>query len=223
MGDEHAHGKRGSKKGHARRRSGKEHSGHPEESREEVCGPRSGGQASGEENEGASTMVPATGKALELRPYQAKDFERMIDLIVEHVPKLPNYRKLKTDRKRIEYVLRHNIDNAAAFGCWVLCDTHDVVQGGVGGFCVMSLLSLDLIADDIFLFVVPEYRTLHNANQLIQVYKEWAQARGAVLIRASYSGGSFPPGTKEYEAFNMLLRRQGFVPVGTIYHYEPEN
>jgi hypothetical protein len=87
----------------------------------------------------------------------------------------------------------------------------------------MSLVSTDLIADDIFLFVEPEFRTLHNANKLIQVYKEWALARGAKLIRASYSGGSFPPGTKEYEAFNMLLTRQGFKPVGTIYHLEPEN
>lgn len=163
------------------------------------------------------------GKQLDLRVYKAKDFKRMTDLIVEHVPKLPNYNKLRMDRDRIEYVLKHNIDNAAAFGCWVLCDTHDEVQGGVGGFCVMSLVSTDLIADDIFLFVEPEFRTLHNANKLIQVYKEWALARGAKLIRASYSGGSFPPGTKEYEAFNMLLTRQGFKPVGTIYHLEPEN
>jgi len=165
----------------------------------------------------------ATSKELTLRLYQMRDLPRMIDIIMQYVPQLPNYKKLKLDRNRIEYVLVHNIDNAAAFNCWVLCDTHDVVQGGVAGWCVMSLLSKDLVADDVFMFVVPEYRSLRNANRLIEAYKEWAQARGATLIRASHSGGSFPPGTKEYELFDTLLTRHGFRSVGSIYHLEPEN
>lgn len=161
-------------------------------------------------------------KELYLRLYKLTDIARMTDLIMENVPLLPNYSRLRMDRGRVEYVLRHNVDNAAAFCAWVVCDTQDVVQGGGGGWCVMSLMSKDLVADDIFLFVVPEYRTLRNANLLITAYKEWAQARGAKLIRASHSGGSFQPGTKEYELYNALLIRQGFKPVGTIYHLEPE-
>ena len=162
-------------------------------------------------------------KELTLRLYKAKDLPRMIDIIMQYVPQLPNYKKIKLDRNRIEYVLVHNIDNALSFNCWVLCDTHDEVQGGVAGWCVMSLLSKDLVADDVFMSVVPEYRTLRNANMLIQAYVEWARQRGAALIRASHSGGSFQPGTKEYELFDALLTRQGFRSVGSIYHLEPEN
>lgn len=165
----------------------------------------------------------APNKELTLRTYQLKDLPRMLDIIMEYVPQLPNYATIKCDRSRVEYVLRHNIDNAAAFCCWVVCDTHDEVQGGAAGWCVMSLLSKDLVADDVFMFVLPEYRTLRNANMLLVAYKEWAQARGAKLIRASHTGGSFRPGTKEYDLFNALLTRQGFKPVGTIYHLEPEN
>ena len=165
----------------------------------------------------------AQNKELYLRTYQAKDLPRMGDIIMEYVPQLPNYSRIKMDRARIDYVLRHNIDNAAAFCCWVLCDTHDIVQGGGAGWCVMSLLSTDLVADDVFMFVLPEWRSLRNANMLITAYKEWALARGAKLIRASHTGGSFKPGTKEYALYNALLIRQGFQPVGTIYHLEPEN
>jgi len=170
-----------------------------------------------------SDTEAAVDKSLVIRTYQAKDLPRMLDIIMEYVPQLPNYARMKMDRERIEYVLRHNIDNAAAFCCWVLCDTHDVVQGGGAAWCVMSLLSKDMIADDVFMFVLPEYRTLRNANQLLVAYIEWAHARGAKLIRASHTGGSFPPGSKEYELFDALLRRQGFKSVGTIYHLEPEN
>ena len=171
----------------------------------------------------ALNETPAPNKELTLRTYQLKDLPRMLDIIMEYVPQLPNYATIKCDRSRVEYVLRHNIDNAAAFCCWVVCDTHDEVQGGAAGWCVMSLLSKDLVADDVFMFVLPEYRTLRNANMLLVAYKEWAQARGAKLIRASHTGGSFRPGTKEYDLFNALLTRQGFKPVGTIYHLEPEN
>jgi hypothetical protein len=137
---------------------------------------------------------------------------------MEWVPRLPNYTALTPDRKRIEYVLHHNIDNASAFACWVLCDSHDEVRGGVGGYCIMSLLSLDFVADDVFLFILPEYRTLRNTNMLISAYKEWAISHNAKIVRASHSGGSFREGSKEQTLFDELLSRQGFKLVGKIYH-----
>jgi GNAT superfamily N-acetyltransferase len=142
----------------------------------------------------------------------------MIDILMEWIPRLPNYAMIVPDRKRIEYVLKNNIDNAAAFACWVLCDSHDVVQGGGAGFTIMSLLSQDHVSDDVFMFVLPEFRNLKNSNMLLEAYKDWAKARGAKLIRASHTGGSFPEGSKEQKMFDQLLKRHGFLPVGTIYH-----
>jgi GNAT superfamily N-acetyltransferase len=154
-----------------------------------------------------------------VRMYGPHDIPRVIEIAMGALPRLPNYGMLTPDKDRIEYVLRHNIDNAAAFAGWVLCDSHDVPQGIVGGWCVRNLMSLDYVADDIFLWIEPKYRTFRNANQLIQVYLDWAKAKDAKLIRASHSGGSFPRGTREWEMFDALLRRAGFKEVGSIYHY----
>jgi GNAT superfamily N-acetyltransferase len=156
--------------------------------------------------------------ALNLRLYEPGDIPRALDLLCAALPQLPNYSMIVPDRGRIEYVLTHNIDNAESFAGWVLCDSHNVVQGFSGGWCVRSLMSYDLIADDIFCWIEPEYRSYDNARKLIQAYVEWAVAKGAKLIRASHTGGSFPKGSREAELFDALLRRQGFKEVGSIYH-----
>jgi GNAT superfamily N-acetyltransferase len=157
-------------------------------------------------------------KDLILREYQTRDIPRVIDLIVNAIPQLPNYKMIKPDKGRIEYVLVHNIDNASSFAGWVLCDSHDIPQGMGGGWCVRNLMSLDYVADDIFMWVEPEYRNLNNVRLLITTYVEWAKARGAKLIRASHTGGSFPKGSKEAKLYDAMLRRFGFTEVGSVYH-----
>ena len=134
------------------------------------------------------------------------------------IPQLPNYKMVTPNRERIRYVLTHHIDNGTAFGGWVLCDSYDVPQGIGAGWCVANILSLDLTADDIFMWVEPEYRTYRNVAKLVHTYLEWAKARGAKLIRASHTGGSFPKGSKEARLYHALLTRFGFNEVGSVYH-----
>ena len=157
-------------------------------------------------------------KELTLRTYQPKDIPRALDLIMLALPQLPNYVMIKPDRERIKYVLTFNIDNAESFAGWVLCDTHDMVQGFGGAWCVRSLMSMDFVADDIFMWVEPEYRSYENVRKLVHTYRDWAIEKGAKLIRASHSGGSFPKGSREAELYDALLRRLGFKEVGSIYH-----
>lgn len=157
-------------------------------------------------------------RELTLRMYQQRDIPRCLDILMAALPRLPNYSKIEPNRERMKYVLEHNIQNANAFAGWVLCDSDDVPQGCGGAWCVTSLMSLDLVADDIFMWVEPEYRTYKNASMLLQVYIEWAKARGAKLIRASHTGGSFPKDSKDGKLFDALLRRHGFKEVGSIYH-----
>jgi hypothetical protein len=58
-------------------------------------------------------------KELFLRIYQMQDLPRMLDLIMENVPKLPNYSRLKMDRSRIGmFSAQHR--QCAAFCCTVL-------------------------------------------------------------------------------------------------------
>jgi hypothetical protein len=157
-------------------------------------------------------------KDLELRTYQEKDIPHVINMIMRAIPQLPNYAMIVPDRERVKYVLEHNIDNGAAFAGWVLCDSNDRPQGIGGAWCVCSLMSFDLVADDIFMWIEPEYRTYRNVGKLVKVYVDWAKSKGAKLIRASHSGGSFPRGTREAELYNALLMKLGFQEVGSIYH-----
>jgi hypothetical protein len=175
-----------------------------------------------ESNSMNDTETKPHSKELTLRLYQPRDITRMVDILLQYIPTLPNYSMITPDRDRITYVLQHNVQNANAFCCWVLCDSHDVVQGGGAGFTIMSLLSKDFISDDVFMFVMPEFRTLRNVNMLIEAYKDWAISHGATLIRASHTGGSFREGSKEQKLYDELLRRQGFHPVGTVYHLNIE-
>jgi GNAT superfamily N-acetyltransferase len=158
-------------------------------------------------------------KDVTLRSYQPRDVPRLIKMFMGALPQLPNYAMITPDPERIEYVLVHNINNAAAFAGWVVCDSHDVPQGAIAGWCVKNIMSQDLVADDIIMWVEHEFRTLRTANMLIQTYVEWAQARGAKLIRASHTGGSWAEDSKEYMMFDALLRRHGFKEVGSVYHW----
>ena len=162
--------------------------------------------------------MPENGKDLTLRVYQTRDIPRVIDMIMCAIPQLPNYKTITPDADRIRYVLVHNIDNATAFAGWVLCDSHDIAQGMGGGWCVRNLMSLDLVADDIFMWVEPDYRTYKNTALLVHTYVDWAKARGAKLIRASHTGGSFPKGSRDAKLYNKLLERLGFKEVGSVYH-----
>jgi GNAT superfamily N-acetyltransferase len=158
-------------------------------------------------------------RELTLRSYRIDDIPRVIDILMHAIPMLPNYRMLTPDEERIRYVLEHHIDNAAAFAGWVLCDSHDVPQGIGGAWCVANLLSYDLVSDDIFMWIEPEYRSYQNVSQLIKVYVDWARSKGAKLIRASHTGGSFPKGSKEAVLYDNLLKRLGFKEVGSVYHF----
>jgi GNAT superfamily N-acetyltransferase len=155
-----------------------------------------------------------------LRSYQPRDIPRLINMFMDALPQLPNYAMIRPDPTRIEYVLRHNVDNAAAFAGWVVCDSHDIPQGAIGAWCVASLMSHDLVADDIIMWVEPAYRSHRNANMLLTAYTDWAKSRGAKLIRASHTGGSWPAGSREHKLFDTLLKRHGFREVGNVYHHD---
>jgi GNAT superfamily N-acetyltransferase len=158
-------------------------------------------------------------KDLELRQYEARDIPRGVEMIMTAVPQMPNYAMLRPDRGKIEFLLKHQLTNGLAFAGWVLCDSHDVPQGFGAAWAVQSLVSYDVIGDDVFFWIEPEYRTYRNASKLYQILVDWCKARGARLIRASHTGGAFPPDSREGKLYDALLQRQGFHMVGNIYHY----
>lgn len=151
-------------------------------------------------------------KETNIRPYALSDLPFIVSTSVREVPKLPNYKGIEADPDRIEYLLKHNLGNASTFQCWVLVDpeTQQLV-GGVAGYCVPGMLFWDLVATDVFLFVLPEWRTLRNVVKLMTAYKMWAKSRGCKIINASYTGGY------RTEEMAQLMKRQGYVEVGALW------
>lgn len=160
------------------------------------------------------TLVRATL----VRPYEQGDIPQIVDMLVRSIPTLPNYATITPDPYKIEYTLRHGVTNGVAFGGWVLCDSHQDIKGCIGAWCVPSIMSDDLIADDIFMWIEPEHRSFIGASLLVQAYINWAMRLGATLIRASHTGGSWDKSSREFALFDLLLKRLGFNDVGSVYH-----
>jgi hypothetical protein len=157
-------------------------------------------------------VAPPKKREVIIRPYILEDIDFLCDSVEQELPKLPNYKDITVSKKRLEYVLRNNFGNAAYFQCWVLVDTetHQLVGGGAG-YCVPGMVTFDLIANDVFLFVFPEWRSLRNVGMLMVAYKDWAKARGAKMIMASVTGGY------RTEAFDALMTRQGYQSCGKLW------
>lgn len=147
-----------------------------------------------------------------MRPYHPSDTDFLVAGICKYVPELPHYKDVTIAPERIKYLLQHNFGGGSNFAAWVLVDpeTNQLV-GGVAGYCVPGMLTWDLVAQDVFLFVLPEYRSLRNLLKLMTVYKDWAKARGAKLIMASYMGGH------RSESMAKVMVRQGYMEAGTLW------
>jgi hypothetical protein len=144
-----------------------------------------------------------------IRPYEVSDIPFMVDSVCKYVPELPAYKNITVSSVRVEYILKHNHGNASHFQSWVLIDkkTNQLV-GGSAGFCVPGMLTLDLVSNDVFLFILPEWRTLRHCCSLIVAYTQWAKARGCKLIMANQTSGY------RIEALSAVMRRMGFEEVG---------
>lgn len=147
-----------------------------------------------------------------LRPYSGRDIPMICKMAERFVPELPSYIGITVDVDRIAYILRHHEKNSQSFAAWVLVDENDLPIGLIGGTIAPSFLSHDKIANDTWLFIIPGWRTMKNANRLVSAYKAWALKMGAALIRGSCSGGYRP---EEMKAF---MKRNGFELVGDLFH-----
>lgn len=162
---------------------------------------------------GHSFPSPTKGRnACKLRPYHPDDIPFLVNGVCRFVPELPHYKDITVSPGRVEYLLKNNFSNDSNMKAWVLVDpeTNQLI-GGVGGYCVPGMLSWDLVAQDVFLFVLPEWRSWRNLLMLMTAYKDWAKARGAKLIMASYMGGY------RSETMAKIMIRQGYIEAGTLW------
>ena len=149
-----------------------------------------------------------------VRPYVFEDIDWLIETATREVPRLPNYRNVVVDPVALRFLFEKNMENKN-FLTLVLCQGGRRI-GGVVGKAGPCLFSFDVVVQDSFLWVDPDFRILANVRLLIASYLNWARSLNPTVIMASHTGG-----TKE-DKMSLLLQREGFVPVGTLYHYRSE-
>lgn len=148
-----------------------------------------------------------------LRPYQLKDIPILTAATERFIPELPQYKGISVDTKRVSHTLEHNLGNQSYFQCWVICDPKTDTPVGCGaGVCNVCAFNFDVVAQDVFLFVLPNWRSLLNLDKLMNAYKQWALARGAIIIQASQTGGY------RVDEMNVIMRRKGYTQVGYTFH-----
>ena len=150
--------------------------------------------------------------AVEVRRYTRDDFDAIIEMCMQEIPKLTNYETIKLEPSRIRFLMENSINDDSAFCLYVLVNLKGELVGAIAGYCVTQLISWDKATGDIFLFVHPTYRTIDNAVTLISAYVNWAKRRKAVLIQATLTSGY------RSDAMSALLKKRcGFEIIGTLY------
>jgi hypothetical protein len=147
-----------------------------------------------------------------LRRFTETDIPDLVKAACVFVPMLPNYKGASVDPTRIEFLLRNNLTNDGAITVFILLNDAEELVGGIMAYCVPLLFSWELVTNDVFLYIVPEYRSILNLQKLTLAYRDWAIARRAKLIQASHTGGLHEEGMERY------LKSIGFEPVGKLYH-----
>lgn len=89
-------------------------------------------------------------------------------------------------------------------------DEAGAVVGGMAGMVTQHWASDDLVANELALFVAPEYRGGLLAVRLLTRYLQWAAERGAVIIQAGVTTGV------DTETTARLYERMGLKRCGVI-------
>lgn len=100
-----------------------------------------------------------------------------------------------------------NEDNAVAF-CW---EQGGQIVGGIGGMLApMYFNENHLAAQQIFWFVLPEYRNIKSLR-LLQAWEQWATMYGASVI---WSGAKMDD---HYQGMQTMMGRRGYAPLETVF------
>lgn len=100
-------------------------------------------------------------------------------------------------------------DQATIFSLW--SEDGKVLKGGLGAIVMPDLFDGKMCANELFWFISKPYRGANEASELIQSYRTWAHASGAVRLRMVH----FVKGPYA-EILSRLYLNMGFEPVETV-------
>lgn len=130
-------------------------------------------------------------------------FEDLGDLVImadEGLAILPNYKHMERDRSRM----------ASSFTSWMSNPNNIVMIARIEGVAIGAMacyieqfwFSDRIFSENIFLFVVPRWRGGNVAGTLLNIYKQWAKARGVDDICFDASSGTKPEKMQKFLEFH---------------------
>lgn len=122
------------------------------------------------------------------------------------------YNSLEYSPERCVDLCNRVIEDKSYLGIVVL--DGETICGMLGAYIGMTDFTEDLIANDILIYVLPEYRGTAAFPWLFRYFMKWAGMNGAKLMLLGTSAGINPG------AVGRLYQKYGFTPVGGIYRKE---
>lgn len=147
----------------------------------------------------------------EFRRHELKDIDKMVSILEKHL-KDTTYRNVAFSKEKMTDVLRGNLNNIQFFS--ILAIEDEEIIGGMTAVISSPYFSYEAFANDLFLYIIPEKRSLKLATALVAKYVEWAKARKVKRIQLANSMGV------NVEGFAKLAKRLGFEQTGTIHVME---
>lgn len=114
--------------------------------------------------------------------------------------------------------IKYSFDRAMHFASKALLDGHqqifikvidDKIVGLMWGGVAPTFWSNDVIGYDVMLYVLPEYRSISVAKELVKEYEKWCKACGAIAIHTGSNSGVFKDA-----AASSLYKNLGYVSGG---------
>lgn len=146
-----------------------------------------------------------------IRPATPADIPAMLAL-GEAMHAESRYGRLGWCAPKVCGLLDHLI--ASDDGLALVAERDGVIVGGFLGMVSEHYFSRDKVATDFALFIAPDRRGGLAAPRLLQAYREWAQARGAVSVQVGVTTGV------NTETTARLFERGGFARVGVLFEYQ---
>jgi GNAT superfamily N-acetyltransferase len=149
-----------------------------------------------------------------IRPATRDDLDLLLEIAEAMHHESPRYVKLIFSHEKMLQLFLNLIylDNYLM----LVAERDDgTVIGGIGGMVTEPFFSTDKVANEIGLFLLPEYRGGTTAARLVKAYVAWAHELGAKLIQLGISTGIYMDKTAAlYRALGLQQCSIGFETKG---------
>lgn len=149
--------------------------------------------------------------ALEIRPAQAADFDRMLVLAAMMVRESPRYSRHAFSVDKARQLFAVLMQRGGLF----VADKDGELVGFFAGLVAEHFLSTDRVASDIGVFVLPEHRGGSAFVRLVRAFEAWAIAEGAREISLGISTQVQAEQTvRMYERLGYTMASVGLIKAG---------